>query len=166
MNNLDMKNLTAKLTEETKELKAAYIEKTAEWAKQEILRLKKFVADYNSLLIEHRANRKNISLLNQITELEKKVDRLPACVINKSGKVEKYIDLQIKQAEKHYNNSIERLAVRILKKGLNVDSLKLDTRFMDPNIRTEITDGNTTVSAYTIIAGGRVQKPHYRYLVK
>jgi len=34
------------------------------------------------------------------------------------------------------------------------------------NIETTLTDGEKMVRAYTIIAEGQVQRPHYRYLIK
>jgi len=49
---------------------------------------------------------------------------------------------------------------------LNVDNLQLSTSYLDPNISTKITDGKKTVNAWTIIASGPIQRPHYRYLIK
>jgi hypothetical protein len=34
------------------------------------------------------------------------------------------------------------------------------------NIDMTLTDGEKTVKAFTIIAEGQIQRPHYRYLVK
>ena len=77
-----------------------------------------------------------------------------------------YIERAFKQAEKHYFNSIDRLSNRIQKKQLNESNLTLKTSYIDKNISTTISDGKKTVRAYTILAWGNVQKPHYRYLVK
>ena len=143
--------LLAKLTEQTQELKAAYIQKTIEWSIEEYKRLKDFVNDYKT---------------NYDVSKEKKYYSLPACVVNMNGKVEDYTEIQVKKAEKHYYNSIEKLALRIAKKGLNESNLKMSTSYLDPNISTTITDGEKTVSAFTIIASGMIQRPHYRYLVK
>ena len=77
-----------------------------------------------------------------------------------------YIERAFKQAEKHYFNSIDRLSNRIQKKQLNESKLTLKTSYIDKNISTTISDGKKTVRAYTILAWGDVQKPHYRYLVK
>jgi hypothetical protein len=71
-----------------------------------------------------------------------------------------------KIAIEHYEFSIEKLAERIIKKGLNQDNLKIVTSHIGVNIETTINDGNKTVRAFTIIAEGEIQKPHYRYLVK
>ena len=72
----------------------------------------------------------------------------------------------VKAAQKHYTNSIAKLALRIEKKGLNQEKIEMTTGYVDVNITTTITDGEKVVRAWTIIAGGEVQKPHYRYLVK
>ncbi len=77
-----------------------------------------------------------------------------------------YVDKQKKRALNHYNDSILKLALRIEKKELNQDKLELTTSHVDVNISTTITDGDKTVKAWTIIASGPVQRPHYRYLVK
>ena len=71
-----------------------------------------------------------------------------------------------KEAEEHYENSILKLADRIDKKGLNIDALKATTSHINVNIETVLTDGVKTVKAFTIIASGAIQCPHYRYLIK
>ena len=83
----------------------------------------------------------------------------------KSGK-DKWVRLAEKNAKAHYENSILKLALRIEKKELNQDKLKMVTSHIDVNIKTTITDGDNSVRAWTIIAEGEVQRPHYRYLVK
>ena len=77
-----------------------------------------------------------------------------------------YVKKAEKDAIRHYNNSITRLALRIEKKELNQNNLKMVTSHIDVNITTTITDGEKTVKAWTIIASGEIQRPHYRYLVK
>lgn len=77
-----------------------------------------------------------------------------------------YITKQILKAEKHYNQSIEKLADRIIKKGLNENNITLQSSRVGVNFETTATDGNMTVKAWTIVASGDVQAPHYRYLVK
>ena len=70
------------------------------------------------------------------------------------------------KAEQHYQASILKLADRIQKKGLVVDEIKVQTAHVGLNINTTLTDGQKTVRAFTIIAEGEIQRPHYRYLVK
>jgi hypothetical protein len=88
--------------------------------------------------------------------------------IRKANKYTKkgFIKNEVLAATEHYNNSIKKLAQRVTKKGLELNKIKMTTSFFDPNINTQITDGTKTVNAYTIIASGEVQRPHYRYLVK
>jgi hypothetical protein len=149
--NNQMTNLMETLLEQTQELKKSYIKKTIEWSKEEYKRLKDFVNDYNT---------------NYDSSKSKKYYSLPYCVVNPNGNIEDYTSMQTEKAEKHYFNSIQKLASRILKKGLNESKLKMKTSYLDPNINTVITDGEKTISAFTIIASGNIQRPHYRYLIK
>jgi len=144
-------NLVDILLDQTQELRTAYIKETVKWSTEEYGRLKLFVKDYQN---------------NYDCYKSKKYYSLPSCVVNQRGTVEEYIDLNIKKAEKHYDDSIIKLALRIEKKGLDLDKLEVSTSYLDPNISTTITDGVKNVCAYTIIAGGNIQRPHYRYLVK
>lgn len=80
---------------------------------------------------------------------------------------EQYILEEVNKAELHYQNSIIRLADRLAYKNLETDKLTAETSYseIDVNIETEITDGKQTVKAWTIIASGPIQRPHYRFLV-
>ena len=80
--------------------------------------------------------------------------------------VGEYLAEAEKKAIEHYKHSIIRLAARIEKKELNQAKLEMVTSHIDVNIETTIFDGEKTVRAWTIIAEGPVQRPHYRYLVK
>ena len=77
-----------------------------------------------------------------------------------------HIEWFVDNAKKHFASSIEKLAYRLLEKGLNLDNLSFDTSHVDANISTTINDGDKSVRAWTIIASGEVQRPHYRYLIK
>lgn len=144
-------NLIDKLKKETTQLRESYIEKTIQWAREEYVRLCEFARDYEK---------------NYDVAKERKYYSLPACVVNSSGTVEQYIEYEVKRAKIHYQVSIEKLSKRIEKKNLNQNNLSFSTSYLDPNISTTITDGVKVVNAYTIIASGRIQRPHYRYLVK
>ena len=144
-------NLVEKLKQQTKILKESYIQSTITWSRKEYSSLKAFVNDYHA---------------NYDVSKEKKYYSLQACVVNMNGTVDEYIAIQVKKANKHYNISIQKLAERIIKKGLQLDKLQLSTAVLDPNISTTITDGKKTICAYTIIAWGMIQRPHYRYLIK
>lgn len=80
--------------------------------------------------------------------------------------LEKFVERAEKLAIEGYESACAKLADRIIKKGLNTESITIKTARLGVNIETTFTDGEKTVRAFTIIASGAVQKPHYRYLVK
>lgn len=80
--------------------------------------------------------------------------------------LEFFISKALKNAEAHYEDSIFKLAFRVIKKGLDVDNLSLSSTTLDRNFTTRITDGVKVVVAFTILAWGPVNRPHYRYLIK
>lgn len=79
---------------------------------------------------------------------------------------DKFLAKEIKKAENHYESSLQKLTNRILLKNLNIDNLQIVSGRVGVNIEIMLTDGEKTVKAFTIIAEGSVQRPHYRYLVK
>jgi hypothetical protein len=58
------------------------------------------------------------------------------------------------------------LVDRIDKKNLDLNKLSIQSKSIGININMILTDGIKTIKAYTVIAEGCVQRPHYRYLVK
>lgn len=80
--------------------------------------------------------------------------------------IEQYIENETKYALIHYENSILKLAEKIKSKELDVENIKVETAHIGVNINTTLTDGKKTVRAFTIIAEGLIQRPHYRYLIK
>lgn len=148
-----MKNLIEVLKKETETLKIQYIDMTKKWAAREFEYMRQWANDYQKGKFG-------------FDEASKKYYRLPSCIVNSNGTVEMYINQMVKSAENHYEHSIEKLAFRIQKKGLNQDNLKVTTSHIGVNIETTLTDGVKKVNAWTIIAGGAIQRPHYRYLIK
>lgn len=148
-----MKNLIEILKKETETLKIQYIEMTEKWAVKEFECLRQWTKDYHAGKFG-------------FGEASKKYYRLPYYIQNSSGKVEQHIEKMVKNATEHYELSIAKLAARIEKKGLNQQNLKTVTSHIGVNIETVLTDGKNTVRAFTIIAGGAIQKPHYRYLIR
>lgn len=65
-----------------------------------------------------------------------------------------------------YISSIKKLATRISEKNLNQDKLIITTAHIGINIETTFTDGTNVIKAWTIVAEGDIQRPHYRYLIK
>lgn len=77
-----------------------------------------------------------------------------------------WINKALDNAEKHYIQSIEKLAFRVQSKELNTESIVVTSGFQGVNFECTITDGIKKVRAFTIIAEGEIVKPHYRYLIK
>lgn len=102
-------------------------------------------------------NRKDLYRMRDQMNLEDKI-------VNNIG-FEKYEAKEVKYAEEHYEGSIQKLASRIKEKNLNEEKLRTVTSHVGVNIETTLTDGEKTVKAFTIIASGPIQRPHYRYLV-
>ncbi len=148
-----MNKLVDTLKSQTASLRTQYLELTKTWAEREFLELRQWAKEYDSGTYG-------------FGEASKKWARLPHYIVNSYGTVEQHVEKMLTNAEKHYDASIEKLAYRILLKGLDPESIQLETSHIGVNIETTITDGRNTVRAFTIIAGGYIQKPHYRYLIK
>jgi len=174
-----MENLINILKKETETLKVQYVAKTKEWAKDQfdaiVVKLKWSElqwCDYFGLTpevynqgtsLEFKSFPRGFYNTKQSREYSNFKDK--AAKIKKMG-VEEYMLAEEKKAVLHYEGSIVKLANRIEKKGLNVDKLVVETSHIGVNINTTLTDGEKTVRAFTIIASGEIQRPHYRYLVK
>jgi hypothetical protein len=174
-----MKNLIEILLTETASLKKQYIEKTKEWAEKKyktVLQREHWKdVDWCKFLgVEPRKANEGTSYEFLTfpkgffsTAKSKDYDRLHKEVQKlRSISLEAYLEKEEKEAVIFYNYSIRKLAGRIEKKELNVDNLKVKTAHIGVNIETVLTDGVKSVKAWTIIASGPVQRPHYRYLIK
>ena len=174
-----MKNLIQVLRKETESLKTQFVEKR-----------KTYASSYYDLCIRRKTWNeeewcKYFGLTPRIanpgtkgefltypsnfhnTSNARRLDRIKAdirSILNLS--LEKYLKQEELNAITHYENSILKLADRISKKGLNIEKLKTTTSHIGVNIETILTDDMKTVKAFTIVAGGEIQQPHYRYLIK
>jgi hypothetical protein len=175
-----MDNLINILKKETETLKTQYVEKTKVWSEGYYKNTVK-LCDYNEsqwckfLGIEPEIankgygslefktfpmgffNTPNAKIYNNLRNEAQNLKRI--------GLAE-YIKKMILKAEAHYESSILKLAGRIEKKGLKQQNLTVVTSHVGVNIETTLSDGDKTVKAWTIIAEGEVQRPHYRYLVR
>ena len=79
---------------------------------------------------------------------------------------EKLLEKELKYAKEHYESSLNKLTARIKQKDLDYKNLQVRTARIGRNIETTFTDGKQIVRAWTVIAKGPIQRPHYRYLVK
>lgn len=157
-----MKSLIELLTEQTQILKEEYLKRT------EIYAIKQFAWAEKVSKWKHEQWVKAYPQDSQIGDVlswEGKKTREKSYSIVTIGK-EKYLAKQKKSADQHYTNSIIKLVARIEKKGLNKNKLKVKTATIGQNIETIISDEIMSVKAWTIIAGGPIQQPHFRYLVK
>lgn len=81
--------------------------------------------------------------------------------------LEEFLRREIKDATEHYNSSIDKLASRLKSKGINEETeFVVKSGRVGMNFECIINHDNQTTKAWTIIASGPVQRPHYRYLVK
>lgn len=174
-----MKNLIEILTAETQILKDEFISKTKTWSSNEFDTLMEFNGwdeakwcEYFGLTPRVANPGTSIEFLSFPTGFHntrnsaiRKRIKDEAYRAKQIGR-EKFIEKQIDKAEKHYEMSIVKLSDRISKKGLNTNNLSCKTGRVGINIETTLTDGTKTVRAWTIVAEGEVQRPHYRYLVK
>lgn len=78
-----------------------------------------------------------------------------------------YLEKAEKEAQENYKNAITKLATRLQNKGLNLETIKLESFNLEyNNIDMLLTDGTKTIRAWNIVAEGWIQRPHYRFLVK
>lgn len=173
-------NLVETLTAETQTLKAQYLDMTATWAGSEFGRFEELAATphptYGEFASEGWTKHKNGWDINpqgnmaidyaQGKKYNKAVDRRYAAQQIVEKGLEAYVEKMKALATRHYEDSIIKLAARIQVKGLNEATLTVKTAHVGVNIDTVLTDGEKTVRAFTIIASGPIQKPHYRYLIK
>jgi len=174
-----MQNLTNILLAQTAEFKSAFIAKTQAFAIREFARFEKIASwdkaewckffgltpsigkIYNGVqYMEFPNNFHNTK--DAKTYLNMCARIIPAV---RQGR-EAFIAKEIQNAEKHYIQSIEKLAARVEAKELNIESIKVTSGFQNVNFECTITDGIKKVRAFTIIAEGEIVRPHYRYLIK
>lgn len=158
------------LKKETESLRVLYIEMTQVWAVKDFNALVQFSEDY------HSGKFRELDKWNRMSndgQSSKRYHGLPhhvhcrhSLVMQGQDPVQIHIDRAVAAAERHYAQSIEKLAIRITKKGLDQTNLKVGTSHIGVNIETILTDGIKTVRAWTIVASGQIQRPHYRYLIK
>jgi hypothetical protein len=159
------------LRNETKTIKNSYMAQISIWAKQEFEKAIK--------INEHYLSQKKYYINSGINELFGGVKEEPTVEfyqaknflldkgysIIKTG-LQKFVEKQVKQAGEHYESSILKLSAKIEKKGLNFEKLEVKSGMVGVNFETTLTDGKKIVKAFTIVASGDIQKPHYRYLIK
>jgi hypothetical protein len=173
-----MTNLIKQLTEATQSLKTIYLQKTKEYAEREFARMEEMVKWREVDWCKHFGLEpqpvnvgtgseflsfpKNFYNTKQSRAYYRLRDGARSAV---HGGLVKHLAKAEKGAIMHYENSIAKLADRIIRKGLNQDTIVVTDSSIGVNINTTITDGTKTVRAYTIVAEGPIIAPHYRYLI-
>ena len=162
------------LRKETQSLKDQYLQLTEEYSKKsfELLQEKKdrpIEKWYNAYGIKYYYEKTTVHIARgeyHRKDLYKMSDDRALCFAVVKAGYDRYLQKNLKNAENHYENSLQKLVNRILQKQLNWENLTVKTSHVGVNIECVLTDGEKTVKAWTIIASGPVQKPHYRYLIK
>lgn len=151
-------NLLQKLTEQTQELKEKFLANTRDWARVEFERICE-LAKWYTTSSSYKED------LDKYHRAQKYLHRTGYSII-RSG-LEKFVAEELKAAEQHYAQSLEKLVFRLNKKGI-VDGTdcKVTSAWVGVNLEIEIEHGGKFTRAWTIIAEGIVQRPHYRYLVR
>jgi cell division protein FtsB len=144
------------LRTETEAIKNSYMAQIADWSTQEFANIVKMRNDIRDGIIKRRTQ----EYFNAL----KFLNRNGYSIIYLG--IEKFVQKQVKEAGEHYESSILKLSAKIEKKGLNIEKLEVKSGMVGVNFETTLTDGEKIVRAFTIVASGEIQKPHYRYLIK
>lgn len=171
------RGLVKVLKEQTADLKTKFIEKTIEFAKskfdwaQRTVKMTKeeLVAKYGERDLKYPYSAYVDGVYTKITKdlSEGGTKALDEARLISSYGLKVYTEGEVKNAEKHYEDSIENLALRLNQKGIKDDTkMEIETATIGANITTTIKHEGTITKAWTIIAEGVVQRPHYRYLIK
>jgi hypothetical protein len=167
----------------TTDLKADYITWTKKYAKNYfkfVMSLKDWTKeqwlDKYGVTIE-RETYENHPVTRQLVRVKK-----PVVVLNRTGEsyqsdlytfqkigFKKYEAKEVELAERHYNDSLRKLASRLNQKGVTADSAWTISRArVGVNLEMTIHHGDMITRAWTIVAAqdSQLMRPHYRYLVK
>lgn len=81
-------------------------------------------------------------------------------------KKEGYLQDAHNKAVHHYDMSIDKLIGRLFLKGIKDGEVNIKKGWVGVNLEMVISVNQVKVKAWTIVAQGEIQRPHYRYLVK
>ena len=171
------KGLIGALLRETAELKAIFIETTKTYAETYFAHVSKLVKMtqqewYEKYGVEYTVRANDGAVFPVSKEYNsKKLYKMRDVKSNAesifSAGLEVFRAKEVKYAEMHYNNSITRLSSRLNQKGITDDSeFTITSAKVKMNFECYIHHAGGVTRAWTIIASGPIQRPHYRYLVK
>ena len=164
------------LRERTEDLKIAYIEKTKEYAKFMFDKANKLLNmsnkeqyDLYKVPCKVSPHNKDSFQVDWSGNYKEGFRLLSRDISNARSIVDKgynaYEEKEIKEAEMHYESSLIKLAERLKAKGI-VDNFEITSGRVGMNFEVTIKHEKGITRAWTIIAEGLIQRPHYRYLVK
>ncbi len=166
-NALPVDSIEAVLIDQTKILKEDYLVETKVWADASFAKIVKFASLTNDELRSKYPAKKQydstrISIDHKILDKHQKAKEVVRIGF------ESYLKDELYLAELHYFGSIQKLARRLNQKGIiESKDFTIKTTKIKQNIETLIVDKNGKITkAWTIIASGEIQQPHFRYLVK
>ena len=154
----ERKPLISALKENSQDLLVTYLERTEAWAKEQVIRN---IAKQKAFGSWYRNNNWETDKADYY-KLEKFIYTTPSWHFDES----EFLTRSLEKAKAHFENSIVKLAYRIVAKGLDINNLQFKNSRVGINIDTIISDGEKQVKAQTICAWGEIQRPHYRYLIK
>lgn len=171
--------LVSELYKHTADLKTLYIEETKKYAdrkyqhciEREDWSTRQWYDDYGlPYTLKHEGTDREFPLLadkyNTKTYGFMQLHKSEVRQILEMG-LEKFKAKEVKYAEQHYEDSITRLSIRLNEKGITDESkFTITSGRIDMNFECIINHEHGVTKAWTIIASGPVQRPHYRYLVK
>lgn len=164
---MENSKLVEVLRVETADLLEQYLIQTESWAREQVKRNIERRSAYYKLTWDRTWSRK--PLVQSAYDAKRFYYQEQKFVHNSPSWYfipEEFIVRSLKNAKEHYESSLIKLVSRIALKGLNLEVLEVKYSRIGVNIEIVITDGDQTVRAFTIIASGSIQRPHYRYLVK
>lgn len=171
--------LEEKLLNLTEEFKNDYLKRVADWAidqRNQLIKMTSFSQKQWCELLGIESEKKKMydgtevygfprGFFNQ--KISRKYDTMRKNAYKaKALSEEEFVNKEVQKAEAHYLSSIAKMAERIESKGLDVSKLEVEYARLGVNFEAVITDGIKKVRAFTIVASGEVQRPHYRYLIK
>lgn len=174
-----MDKLISILTAETQEVKDQFLKQTEDWAKHHFnvisernkwtaedwckyfrLEPREYKTFDGTMKLGMPKNFYNTSDARTYDKMTKEAQK----IVNIGES--QYVNMCSNSANDHYTASVNKLAARIIKKGLNIDNIKISNARVGQNIELIISDGGQRVKAQTIFAAGQINAPHFRYLVK
>lgn len=167
------------LKAKTTDLKERYIQSVKDWAKRRFTTIENQIQWTEQKWYDYYNVKYTI-----VDERGKDVIKVDTQEYNKKGYFKVWDDLraykkivklgfdtfeakEIKSAERHYNDSITKLSDRLIKKGITDGStMEIIKAWVGVNLEMTIKSGDIITRAWTIVAEGEIQRPHYRYLIK